>query len=259
MTKRALRLAMEALLSSDHFAASPALAGALDKGGDDSGRNTLLHRRFAGGSLKVVPGEGAAVLVCNHVSYVDALVIGAASPRPIRFVMDHRIFALSPMRLFFRHAKAIPIAPARVDAAMLERAYEAIDAALAEGELVCIFPEGGITRDGSLQPFRPGVQRIVARRPVPVVPMALRGLWGSFFSRSGGQAFSRPIQARRRRGWRTRIELAVGEPVAPQQATPELLQARVQALLDAQAPAQNGAAAAAPAAGTAPRTLGGTE
>lgn len=113
---------------------------------------------------------------------------------------------------------------------MLARANERIDAALADGDLVCIFPEGKITYDGELSPFRHGVQKIVERTPVPVIPMALRGLWGSFFSRYGGAAFSRPIEARLRRGLRSRVELVVGEPVPSAQVTPELLMARVAAL-----------------------------
>jgi len=177
-----------------------------------------------------IPAEGAAVLACNHVSFVDAVVIMGESPRPIRFVMDHRIFRIPFANWFFRNAKAIAIAPAREDPRMLARANERIDAALADGELVCIFPEGRITYDGELGPFRRGVQQIVERTPAPVIPMALRGLWGSFFSRYGGAAFSRPVEARLRRGLRSRVELAVGEPVPAEQVTPELLMARVAAL-----------------------------
>jgi hypothetical protein len=177
-----------------------------------------------------IPAEGAAVLACNHVSFVDAVVIMGESPRPIRFVMDHRIFKLPLANWFFRNAKAIAIAPAKEDPRMLARANERIDAALADGDLVCIFPEGRITYDGELSPFRRGVQRIVERVPVPVVPMALRGLWGSFFSRYGGAAFSRPVEARLRRGLRSRVELVVGEPLPPEAVTPELLMARVAAL-----------------------------
>ncbi len=113
---------------------------------------------------------------------------------------------------------------------MLARANERIDAALADGDLVCIFPEGRITYDGELSPFRRGVQRIIERVPVPVIPMALRGLWGSFFSRYGGAAFSRPVEARLRRGLRSRVELVVGEPLPPEEVTPERLMARVAAL-----------------------------
>jgi 1-acyl-sn-glycerol-3-phosphate acyltransferase len=174
-----------------------------------------------------LPDSGAAVLVCNHVSFVDAAVIMGESPRPIRFVMDHRIFKIPLINWFFKHAKAIAIAPAKEDPRMLERANQRIDAALDEGEMVCIFPEGRITDTGELYPFKKGIAHIVERNPVPVIPMALRGLWGSVFSRWGGAAFSRPIESRLRRGLRSKLEFIVGEPVPPAQASPELLMQRV--------------------------------
>jgi hypothetical protein len=177
-----------------------------------------------------IPAEGAAVLACNHVSFVDAVVIMGESPRPIRFVMDHRIFRLPFANWFFRNAKAIAIAPAKEDPKMFAGANERIDAALSDGDLVCIFPEGRITYDGELSPFRQGVKKIVERVPVPVIPMALRGLWGSVFSRYGGAAFSRPVEARLRRGLRSKVELVVGEPVPPEQVTPELLMEHVASL-----------------------------
>jgi 1-acyl-sn-glycerol-3-phosphate acyltransferase len=167
-----------------------------------------------------IPEEGAAVLVCNHVSFVDALVIMAESPRPIRFVMDHQIFRSPFVGWLFRHAKAIPIAPAHQDAALLARAYELCAQALADGELVCIFPEGKLTRTGDLNPFRHGVSEIVRRSPAPVIPMALRGLWGSVFSRAVDAHWPRPI----RKGVMSRLSLAVGEPIDPALATPEKLQ-----------------------------------
>jgi 1-acyl-sn-glycerol-3-phosphate acyltransferase len=189
----------------------------------------LAHTLYRVRSIETdrIPEQGAAVLVCNHVSFVDAIVIMGESPRPIRFVMDHRIFRIPLMNWFFRNAKAIAIAPAREDPTMLEKANARIDAALADGDLVCIFPEGRITDTGELYPFKPGVRRIVERNPVPVIPLALRGLWGSFFSRFGGAAFSRPIDARLRRGVRSRVELVVGEPIPAAQASPELLMQRV--------------------------------
>ncbi|OUL94670.1 MFS transporter [Paraburkholderia hospita] len=167
-----------------------------------------------------IPEEGAAVLVCNHVSYVDAIVIMAESPRPIRFVMDHRIFRTPLVGWLFRHAKAIPIAPAHEDPEMLKRAYDACAKALDDGDLVCIFPEGKLTRTGDMNPFRHGVVEILRRKAVPVVPMALRGLWGSFWSRSTDARFPRPLQ----RGVMSRLTLAVGEPLEPAEATPERLQ-----------------------------------
>jgi 1-acyl-sn-glycerol-3-phosphate acyltransferase len=167
-----------------------------------------------------IPEEGAAVLVCNHVSYVDAIVIMAESPRPIRFVMDHHIFRSPFAGWVFRHAKAIPIAPSHEDPEMLTRAYEACAQALAEGDLVCIFPEGKLTRTGDLNPFRHGVTEIIRRTPAPVVPMALRGLWGSVFSRGAETRWPRPVQ----KGVMSRLTLAVGEPLDPSQVTPEGLQ-----------------------------------
>lgn len=173
-----------------------------------------------------IPAEGAAVLVCNHVSFADAVVLMAASPRPVRFVMDYRIFRVPLLSWFFRQAGAIPIAPAHEDPDTLNRAYDEVARALQAGELVCIFPEGKITANGDINPFRQGIQHIIRRTPVPVVPMALRGLWGSFFSRKGGAAMTRPF----RRGVLSRLELVVGEPIAPGEATPEGLQQVVQSL-----------------------------
>jgi len=181
-----------------------------------------------------LPEAGPVVLVCNHVSFVDAIVIMGESPRPIRFVMDHHIFRIPVLRTFFNQVKAIPIASARKDPDTLQRANQSIQHALEEGEMVCIFPEGRITDTGELGPFKQGVRRIVERNPVPVIPMALRGLWGSFFSRYGGEAFSLPVDARLRRGLRSRLELIVGEPVPPAIATPELLMQRVKELRGAQ-------------------------
>ena len=188
----------------------------------------LVHTvyRLQQQGLEHIPDEGAAILVCNHVSFVDPIIIAAASRRPVHFVMDHRIYRLPVINFIFRHMRAIPIAPAKEDAALMEAAFEAVARALNDGELVCVFPEGGITSNGELLPFRPGVQRIVSRTPVPVIPMALRGLWGSFFSRKGGQAMSNPLRLRPF----AKIELIVGEPVTPEMATPEHLQALVAAL-----------------------------
>ncbi|MFC0252909.1 MFS transporter [Massilia consociata] len=173
-----------------------------------------------------IPEHGPAVLVCNHVSYVDALVIGAASPRPIRFVMDHRIFRTPFLRWIFRAAKAIPIAPAKEDPFLMERAFIDIAEALHQGELVCIFPEGKLTHTGEMNAFRSGIARIVERSKVPVIPMALRGLWGSMFTRDPSNIFERSFA----RGIRSKLALAVGQPVAPEAASPEYLQQQVMAL-----------------------------
>jgi 1-acyl-sn-glycerol-3-phosphate acyltransferase len=177
-----------------------------------------------------IPLEGPAILVCNHVSFVDALLLMAASPRPIRFIMDHRIFATPLLGTLFRLAKAIPIAPQKEDPATYERAFVEARKVLDEGELVGLFPEGGITRDGELQPFKGGIMKLLETHPVPVVPIALQNLWGSYFSRiEGGQAMARPF----RRGVWSRVGLVAGEAVAPAAVSPEALRRRVQALLGA--------------------------
>ncbi|NMG75677.1 MFS transporter [Aromatoleum diolicum] len=186
--------------------------------------HTVYRLRVEG--IEHVPEEGPALLVANHVSFVDALIITAASRRPIRFVMDHQIFRWPLLSFVFRSSRAIPIASAKEDAAMMERAFEEVARALEAGELVGLFPEGKITADGEIQPFRPGIRRIVERTPVPVVPLALRGLWGSTFSRKDGPAFSRPF----RRGLFSRIELVGGTPFPPDAATPESLHSAVAGL-----------------------------
>ena len=166
-----------------------------------------------------IPLAGPALIVANHVSFVDALVLMAMSPRPIRFVMDLSIFRVPVLSWLFRQVKAIPIAPAKLDVAMMERAFARVSEELRDGQLVCIFPEGKITASGDINPFRPGITRILERDPVPVVPVALQGLWGSFFSRTGAAAMTRPF----RRGIFSRIGIAVGVPVAPRDAAPEYL------------------------------------
>jgi 1-acyl-sn-glycerol-3-phosphate acyltransferase len=188
----------------------------------------LIHTvyRLRVENLEQVPDEGPAVVICNHVSFVDPLVIMAACPRPIRFVMDHHIFRWPVMNFVFRSSKAIPIAPAKEDPAMMEKAFEEVGRALDAGDLVGIFPEGKITGDGEINPFRPGIARILARNPVPVVPMALRGLWGSFFSRKHGPAMTKPF----RRGVFSKIELVAAAAVPAAEALPERLQTDVTAL-----------------------------
>ncbi|MCB1765808.1 MAG: MFS transporter [Candidatus Competibacteraceae bacterium] len=185
--------------------------------------NTVYRLRTQG--LEHIPEEGPVVVICNHVSYMDALVVIGCCRRPIRFVMDYQIFQIPVLSFVFRTAGAVPIAPARENSAILEQAYERVARYLEEGEVVGIFPEGRLTGDGEIGPFKGGVQRIIRRNPVPVVPMALRGLWGSFFSRRLGKAMSHFP----RRFW-SRIELIVGEPVPPNQAASPLLREKVVAL-----------------------------
>jgi 1-acyl-sn-glycerol-3-phosphate acyltransferase len=169
---------------------------------------SVLYRVRATG-LDKIPDEGAALLVCNHVSFMDALIIMGSVRRPVRFVMYHKIFRVPVLSFVFRAAKAIPIAGGKENPKLMARAFDEIDAALAEGELVCIFPEGGLTLDGEIAPFRPGVERVLARRPVPVIPLALRGLWHGMWSRRDSMLG----RARLPRRFRARIELAAGAPM----------------------------------------------
>jgi 1-acyl-sn-glycerol-3-phosphate acyltransferase len=186
--------------------------------------NTLYRVRADG--LQHIPEDGPVLLVCNHVSYMDPLLLMANLRRPVRFVMYYKIFKIPLMSFVFRTAKAIPIAGYKEDATVLQQAYDAIDDALAAGEVVCIFPEGGLTGDGRIAPFRTGVEKILARRPVTVVPLALRGLWGSVWSRRD----SRLHRARLPRRFRARVELVAGAPLEPIEASAEALEARVNEL-----------------------------
>lgn len=154
-----------------------------------------------------IPTTGGCVLVCNHVSFIDWFIVMASVRRPPRFVMYRGIFEMPVMSFLFRQAGCIPIASRKEGEAALEQAFDRISQALEEGWVVCIFPEGRITHTGEMDTFRPGVERILARNPVPVVPMALNGLWGSFFSRKDGKAMSKPF----RRAPFARVHLTVGE------------------------------------------------
>lgn len=172
--------------------------------------------------LASIPDEGAALLVCNHVSFVDALLIGGAVRRPIRFVMYYKIYNLPVLNFIFRTAGTIPIAGRGEEEVIYEQAFERIAEYLAAGELVCIFPEGRLTTDGQINEFKAGVTRILERSPVPVIPMALQGLWGSFFSRD-------PNKGVFRRLW-SRVTLVAGTPMQAAEATQNVLRERVTAL-----------------------------
>jgi 1-acyl-sn-glycerol-3-phosphate acyltransferase len=184
-----------------------------------------------------LPVAGAAVLACNHVSFIDAVLLMAASPRPIYFLMDHRIFRQPILGWIFRLAKAIPIAPQKEDPAAYEQAFERAAQVLREGDLLAIFPEGGITRDGHLQPFKAGIVKILERAradglQIPVVPMALTNLWGSYFSRIERRqgeptAMVRPF----RRGLFNRVGLNVGVAMPSEGITPDGLQRRIGEML----------------------------
>jgi 1-acyl-sn-glycerol-3-phosphate acyltransferase len=159
--------------------------------------------------LDKIPDTGPVVLVCNHVSFVDALILAGSIKRPIRFVVHYKIFQIPILSFIFKTANAIPIADAKEDADLMEQAFDKISQSLKNDELVCIFPEGKITSTGELNSFKPCLKKVLDRDPVLVVPLALRGLWGSFFSRKHGNAMSRFFP----RGLYNRIELIAADPI----------------------------------------------
>lgn len=189
----------------------------------------LVYRVDVSG-LEHVPEKGPAVIVCNHITYMDALVIGARVRRPVRFVMHKFIFEIPVLGTVFRLAKAIPIVSAKKNPEALAAAMDQVARELEAGRLVGIFPEGHLTPDGDMHQFREGIERIVERTSVPVVPMALQGLWGSFFSNCGGA----PMAHRPRFGW-SRIGLRVGPPIAAEEVSAGDLQRRVAELRGDQA------------------------
>jgi len=185
--------------------------------------NVLYRIRVTG--LENVPSKGPAVVVCNHVSYMDPILLTGSILRPMRFVMYYRIFQIPLLRFFFEHMRAIPIAGKMEDEQLMNEAFDRVDEELEAGNVVCIFPEGAITRDGEIHRFRPGIEKIIARRPVPVVPVSLGRLWGSWFSRrkSGGL---RKIPGR----LFARVPITVGEAVPAKEVTAARLELLVRTL-----------------------------
>lgn len=186
--------------------------------------HTIYRIRKLG--LERIPERGPAILVCNHVSFVDALVIAGCVRRPVRFVMYYKIFKIPVLSFVFRTAGAIPIAGKNEDPAMLESAFERIGECLDQKQLLCLFPEGRITSDGMMGVFRPGIERIVARNPVPVIPIALGGLADSLFARGSGRSL-------RNFPWLlwAKISLLVGRPVEPEAVSADSLRDEVAELL----------------------------
>lgn len=175
--------------------------------------------------LENIPQSGPAVVVCNHVSFMDPIILGGSISRPMRFVMYFKIFQMPFLRFIFQNAKAIPIASKIEDQSLMMEAFEKVDAELAAGNIVCIFPEGALTTDGEIHRFKPGIEKIIARRPVPVIPVALGRLWGSWFSRRQGGGL-RKIPGR----LFAYVPVTIGEPVAAEEATAEHLELLVRTL-----------------------------
>lgn len=160
--------------------------------------------------LSNLPDAGPAVIICNHVSFVDWLLISAACRRPVRFVMFEPIYRLPVLHLIFKAAGAIPIQSKKIRPKTYHRAFAEIRHALDKGDVVCLFPEGKLTADGRVDEFKGGLEKIVKDTPVPVIPMAIKGMWGSFFSRGN----NRVLGCLPRR-FRFPVRLNIGLPVLP--------------------------------------------
>jgi 1-acyl-sn-glycerol-3-phosphate acyltransferase len=182
--------------------------------------------RVKDNGLEHIPETGPAVLVCNHVSYVDALLIGGTYHRPIRFVMDRSIAEMKGLKTFFKIAKTIPICSPKADIDVYENAFKRIKEELDSGEIICIFPEGKLTTDGEVATFKAGSERILKESPVPVIPMALDGLWGSFFSHKNGHA----LTTRPRRFW-SKVTLTASASQSAESVTAASLEQDVKKLL----------------------------
>jgi 1-acyl-sn-glycerol-3-phosphate acyltransferase len=169
--------------------------------------------------LHHIPDKGGALLICNHVSYMDAPLLAGACHRPIRFVMFEDLYKIPVLHWFFRTSKVIPISHR---GRTIRTAMNEIQRALDNGEVVLIFPEGHLTYDGEVDQFRRGMDMILQRSPVPVVPLALQGLWGSYFSRHGGKAMLKLPK----RFW-SKVTVAAGPAVEPEQANADYLRDEV--------------------------------
>ena len=181
--------------------------------------HTIYRVRIRGSAH--IPRDGPVILACNHVSFVDPLIVGGLVRRPVRFVMYYKIYQIPLLKFIFKTSKAIPIAGRSEDPEILESAYERMDEVLEAGDVLGIFPEGRITDDGEIGEFKPGIEKVIAEQPVPVVPLALCNLWGSMFSRRD------PLHKRRPYKLWARIELRVGPAIPPHEVTAERLREEV--------------------------------
>jgi acyl-[acyl-carrier-protein]-phospholipid O-acyltransferase/long-chain-fatty-acid--[acyl-carrier-protein] ligase len=170
--------------------------------------NHTLYRLNVHGAENV-PKTGPCLLVSNHVSWIDAFMIMAANRRKVRFVIWAAFLNIPVIRWILRFAKVIPIDPRSGPRAIVQALRTASDA-LANGELVCIFAEGGITRTGFLLPFTRGFEQIVKKTRTPIVPVCLDHVWGSIFSYREGKFFWKwPEKVPRR------VYVSFGPPMPP--------------------------------------------
>lgn len=177
--------------------------------------------------IENIPSTGPMVIACNHVSFMDVLILSAVCKRPIRFLMDYRLYNAPGLKWFSKLGKAIPIATSKEDPTVKEKAFIKAAKVLEKGEVLGIFPEGSITKNGELGQFKNGVSLIIQSCPAIVVPMALEGMWGSFFSRKYGNAMS----ALPRRFW-SKITLHIGKPIPAEEFRVDKLQETISGFLN---------------------------
>lgn len=161
--------------------------------------------------VEKIPEEGAVILCCNHISFVDWLMVMSVSPRPVRFIIDHAFYYVKTGPFWFKQADLVPIATRRESPEILEKAYKTISDRLDNGHILGLFPEGFISRNGQMRRFQPGLNKIISNNPVPIIPIALEGLWGSFFSFHGKGPLKGRISFRRRK-----VKITVMDPINPQ-------------------------------------------
>lgn len=185
-----------------------------------------LFYRFSVNGSENLPKNGPYIIVANHLSFIDPFVIAAGIPHPPCYVMDMDYYVIPVFKQICDIGKAIPITPKKIDPHALDRAFLLMEKRIEEGEVVALFPEAFITRDGEMIPFKDGFVRLAKEMKVPVVPIAITGLWGSWFTRSNGKALSGfPL----RKLW-AKIGINIGKPVPYTEASADLLYKMVKEL-----------------------------
>ena len=175
--------------------------------------------------LENLPCQGGAMLISNHVSFVDWILLTAAARRPVRYLISKEFYESPWLNPFVRVACVIPI-PTGIRPHEVARALKRCGDAIRNGDVVCVFAEGGITRTGGLRPFQRGFEKIMRGVDAPIVPVALGGVWGSIFSFAGGKFFWKwPRQ------FRLSVTVNFGPPLPPT-ATADEVHAAVEELVD---------------------------
>lgn len=171
-----------------------------------------------------IPHTGPILIIANHVSYLDGLLIQTACKRQVRFLIDRYIYEKPGINYFMKHNRAIPILPQKDN---VNQALETISEGLEQGDAIGIFPEGQITYTGHLSRFKPGIEWIIERDPVPIYPIAIKGLWGSIFSR-------KYIKSRHRffpKKFRPKVTLKCGDVIHPEHVRVNILQKKILELI----------------------------